>query len=144
MRSESVTPVLSLAAYEALDVVGALLTFPGLAPSTSECTIKRLGLLDKASQSEAYTIYLFNASPAAAARTDAAIFAPVAADFAKLVGVLHVATTDYLVGTGCTYASVELDYEIDLESTTLYAVLVAVATPDYAAADDLVLTLLVE
>ena len=138
----------TLPAYEQYDCVGALITVTtGEATLNSDqaCYIRKIMLTDAAVQSEKYNLYFFNASPAAAARTDAAVFAPVSADIAKQQHVEYIADTDYVASS--TYHSSAIkhpDALINFDGADIFCVLEALETPDYAATDDLSLTLWIE
>lgn len=142
----SVVPVLTLPAYTAADCVGALLTFPvssaTLGPTGA--TIKRITIIDAAVQSEEFFLHLFTASPAAAARTDAAACTQVATDLVLKIVSLHVEAADYDAFAGDSIATVELDTAIVFDGANLYGVLECVATPDYVAVDDLTVNLIIE
>lgn len=137
-------PLLTLPAYTALDCVGALLTF-AIAGNTNSITIKRLTVIDADVQDEEYFLHLFNASPLAPARTDAAAYAPVAADLAMKITTLHIEAADYIDSAGDSIFTDELDHAcVLIDFTNLYGVLECVATPDYTAVDDLTIKLIVE
>ena len=140
-----VVPTLTLNAYEAKDCVGALLTFPvSSANHIKSATIKRLTITDAAAQTEKLWLHLFNASPAAAAKTDADECVQVAADLAKKIVTLYAADTDYDVFAGDSIATVEYDTAIVFDGLNLYGVLEAEETPDYVAVDDLTVILVLE
>lgn len=137
-------PALTLAAYVANDCVGALLTF-AVASNTNNVLLRRLTVIDAAVQDEEYLLHLFSASPAAAARTDADAYAPVAADLALKICTLHIEAADYLDSVGDSIAMYELDLAIALTNgTSFFGVLECIATPDYVAVDDLTVKFLVE
>jgi hypothetical protein len=145
----SAVPALSLAAYVAKDCVGALLTFTigvdNLAVgNTASAVIKRVQITDAAVQSEAYSLHLFDASPAAAARTDADECVQVAADLAKKIVTYTIAAADYQAFAGDSIVSYEKDTAIVYDGKAIYGVLEATDTPDYVAVDDLTVTLWVE
>lgn len=136
-------PVLTLPAYVANDCVGALLTF-AVAANTRNVLLRRLTVIDAAVQDEEYLLHLFSASPAAAARTDADAYAPIAADLALKLTTLHIEAADYLDSAGDSIAIYELDHALALTSTSFFGVLECIATPDYVAVDDLTLKFVVE
>lgn len=146
-KKTSAVPALTLAAYVAKDCVGALLTFPissgSQMPNTS-ATIKRLTMIDAAIQDEEYFLHLFTASPAAAARTDADECVRVAADLVLAITTLHIESADFHTMAGDSIATYELDTAVVFDGLNLYGVLECVATPDYVAADDLTVNLIVE
>ena len=138
----------TLDAYEQFDCVGALVTATiGEASllSNQGYIIRKIMLTDASVQSEKLNIHFFNASPAEGARTDAATFAPVAADIAKCVHVEYIADSDYIAAS--VYHSVAIKHPnayIECDGLDLFIVLEALETPDYAAAGDLELTLYLE
>ena len=142
----SAVPALTLDAYVAKDCVGGLLTFPVSSASAGNtgAVIKRITITDAAAQTEKFWLHLFTASPAAAARTDADECVQVAADLVKKIVTLYVAATDYDSFAGDSIATVEYDTSIVFDGKNLYGVLEAEETPDYAAADDLTVHLILE
>ena len=135
-------PALTLAAYTALDCVGALLTFvvhSAAIPPRKDCRLRRLIVIDAAVQDEEYYLHLFNADVLAAAKTDADPYAPIAADLAKKMTTLHIEVADYLDSAGDSIAIYELDHALVLVDGNIYGVLECIATPDYIAVDDLTL-----
>ena len=142
----SVVPALTLNAYTAADNVGGLLTFTVSSASEGSTggKIKGLVVQDAAVQDEEYFLHLYNASPAAAAITDADACVQVAADIAKKLVTFHIAAADYLTSAGDSIASYEKDTPIVFDGKAIYGVLECVATPDYVAADDLTVTLYLE
>lgn len=136
-------PVLTLAAYVALDNVGGLLTF-SVDANTRDIILKRLIVIDAEVQDEPYRLHLFTASPAAGAITDADKYIPIAADFAKNLLTLDIIAADYLTQAGDSIAVFELDLPIHLTSDDFFGVLECTDTPDYADASDLTVKFLVE
>lgn len=133
-------------AYTAGDVVGGTLTSAAL-PLYEGCgELAWVRLSDAADQKEAYTLYVYNSNPSVIA--DDAAFAPTVADWAKTLGRISIAAADY--DASGSYACAFSD-AIDtttlqnipfdsLAKGVLYFRLVAIDTPDYAAATDLVLS----
>lgn len=146
-KEATAIPLLTLPAYVANDCVGALLTFAihsAAIPPRKDCRLLRLTVIDAAVQDEEYYLHLFNASPAAAARTDADAYAPVAADLAMKMTTLHIEAADFLDSASDSIAIYELDHALVLVDGNIYGVLECIATPDYVAVDDLTLKLVVE
>ena len=135
-------------AYTALDNVGGLITFPVSAASAdgyAHGIIRGIVITDEAGQAEKYQMYFFNADPSATCDTDDATFNPSATDVDKMLWVEYIADTDYLTVTGVqSMACVTPDAPVVFDGKNLYAVLVAVETPDYAAATDVNVTLYLE
>ncbi len=149
MRKISATPALQIiGAYTANDCVGALLTFTyesGSVPNHKTVKLRRLIIADADKEKAEFYLWLFDASPTAAARTDADAFAPAAADIQKIVGVVHIAAADYVDSASDSWAVEELDYPvISAAGASIFGVLVCVGTPTYTAANDLVVSLYVE
>ena len=127
-------------AYTAVDNVGGLITLPIGGTDARPVTIKSIVITDEAAQAEKYHLYFFNADPSATCDTDDDAFAPVAADVDKMLWVEYIADTDYISVAGVqSMACVKPDVTVET-TTNLYACLVAVETPDYAAATDVNIT----
>ena len=146
LKKVSVVPVLTLAAYVADDCVGALLTFPIGTGDTGNrgAVIKRLTILDADVEDAVLSLHLFDASPLAAARTDAAECVQVAADLAMKIVTFPIAAADYQDFAGDSIASYELDTSIVFDGLNIYGVLQCTGTPTYTAVDDLTVNLIVE
>lgn len=136
----------TLSAYDAGDVVGGTLTSEAIKQLQGGGYIHAVRLTDDATQAEAYKLWVFDAAPSTIA--DAAAHAPTEADYLKCVGVIDIPATAYRTdGTeaDCAFAKgideKTGDYVLfgNLASGSLFFRLVAVATPDYADADDLTL-----
>ena len=142
----SVVPVLQIAgAYVAADCVGALLTFAVNTNSYSgSAVIKRLTITDADVEDAELFLHLFDASPAAAARTDADACVQVAADLAKKIVTYHIEAADYDDFAGDSIASYEKDTAIVFDGANIYGVLECVGTPTYTAVDDLTVHLIIE
>jgi hypothetical protein len=124
-------------AYTAADVVGGLITLNVGSPGGGG-VVRSVILVDDAAQSEPYKLYLFDTKPSVIA--DDAAFAPTVADLKKLVGIIDIVAGDYVTLNGNVIAlrtGLSIDYVCSVGN--LYAYLVAVDTPDYAAATDLTL-----
>ena len=131
-------------AYTAADVVGGLITLGIGGTDARPVTVKHIVITDEAAQAEKYHVYFFNADPSATCDTDDDAFAPVAADADKMLWVEYIADSDYITVTG-VQSTACVSPNVTLETTTnLYAVLVAVETPDYAAATDVNVTFYLE
>jgi hypothetical protein len=124
-------------AYTAGDVVGGLIEFEVGSPGGGG-VVRSVILVDDAAQSEPYKLYLFDTEPSAIA--DDAAFAPTIADLKKLVGIIDIVAGDY-VTLNSNVIAIRTGLSIDYVCSTgiLFAYLVAVDTPDYAAAADLTL-----
>lgn len=130
-------------AYTAMDNVGGLITIP--LGGMEDVTIKSIIITDEAAQAEKYQVYFFNADPSATCDTDDDTFAPVAADVDKMLWVEYITDSQYQTVAGIqSMACVTVDAVVKTGGTALYAVLVAVETPDYAAATDVNVTFYLE
>src|SRR3989338_3135014 len=136
----SVTPVLSLAAYTANDVAGALLTFAGAASVyANEGRIRRITVIDADKEKAAGKIYFFNADPSAAAKTDAAEFLPAAADLAKLIAVKAIAAADFVDSSSDSVAVYLLDGIFGIDASDPHAYLASMDEEDPTACQSFVL-----
>ena len=147
IRRIAVTPVITLAAYVAKDAVGGLLTFQ-ITPANLDGLLRGVLFTDAEAQSEQYTLYVYDKLPSTVA--DADEYVPTIADLNKLASTIVVATADWtefnsldwvLIGG---YEDTQMQIPVHSPTGALYVYLVATDTPDYAAADDLVVTLAVE
>jgi len=147
IRRIAVTPTVGLDAYTAADVVGGLLTF-AIADQGFDGLIRGVLLTDDAAQSEQYKLYISDALPSTIA--DDAAYAPTIADLNKLATTVVVATADWAeIGAGDFaliggYGDTQMEVAVHSDNGDLYMYAVATDTPDYVAADDLVITLIVE
>ncbi len=133
------------AAYTAADVVGGLITFP---VGIKHGIIRSLLITDAAAQSEPFTLYLYNAEPSTIA--DDANFAPTIADLNKLITTVTIGTADWTETNSldwCVFGGHEdtaMEQYFEATDGNLYAYLVAGDTPDFAAADDVTVTITVQ
>jgi len=134
----------TLDAYDASDVVGGTLTSDAIEQHQGGGQLEWVRVVDAASQSEPFLLYVYNSAPSTIA--DAAAFAPVLADLLKTIGCVSIAGADYDASGDDAYALTDaVDVKTgrpicfdNLATGKLYFRLVANAsTPDYAAADDL-------
>lgn len=142
IRTIDIPLTVTLSAYTAGDVVGGLITI-NVHSVGGGGTLRQVIIIDDDNQKEPYTLYLFDQEPSTIAN-DAA-FAPTIADLKKLVGKAAVVANDYetLNSNGWGVKS-GLDIPFAAPYGKLYGYLVAVDTPDYAAATDLSLRLTFE
>ena len=147
IRRIAVTPVITLTAYTAGDVVGGLMTFDISTPNL-DGFLRGVRITDDAAQSEQYVLYISDALPSTIAN-DAA-YAPTVADLNKLATTVVVATADWTeIGAGDfallgEHEDTKMEVPIHSDNGSLYLYAVATDTPDYVAVDDLVFTLIVE
>jgi len=142
----SAVPALQIAgAYVAKDCVGGLLTFAVNSTGYSgSAVIRRVWITDADTEDADLSLHLFDASPAAAARTDADECVQVAADLAKKIVTYTIANADYQTYAGDSIVSYEKDTAIVFDGANIYGVLECTATPTYTAVDDLTVHLIVE
>ena len=149
IRRIAVTPTVGTAAYTALDTVGGKMTF-AIADQGFDGLIRGVLLTDNANQKEPYTLYVFDAVPSTIA--DDASYAPTLADLKKLATTVAVGTADWATIAANTIAWAmigghedgKMEQAVHSDNGDLYMYAAAVATPDYVAADDLTITLIVE
>lgn len=144
--SISVTPVCTLAVYDAADAVGGMLTFANAA-SVYRGTGKvvRVALKDNSNQKANLRLWLYNQTFTAAA--DHAAFDPTDADNLNCLGCIDIPVANYMTATDNSVASVDCDFPFVLVAggTSLFGQLQAVAAaPDLVAVDDITVTLTIE
>lgn len=140
------TPTISTNAYIAGDVVGGLLQFNVASPS-GVGILNAVRVVDDDNEKAELTLYLFNAAPTSI--VDADPFAPTVADLKKLIAKIVVEAADYVTVNGNAYALKSMksssedlnDVYKAAENGVLYGYLVCTATPTYAAATDLTVTI---
>lgn len=141
--------VVTLSAYEALDVVGGTLTSAAIKQIKGGGYIYCTRLIDDAVQAEPFTLYVYESAPSVIA--DAAAYTQTVADAKLCIGKIAIATADYdTTGSACDMAHV---YGCGGSNTGSFVVfdtlagqslsfrLVPSATPDYVAVGDLTLDL---
>lgn len=138
-----VAPTVDTSAYSAGEVVGGLLTIP---IGANGGILRKVKLTDADSEGAALALYLFHSLPTAFDDTDA--FAPTIDDLNSLIARVDFAADNYATVNSLDYvfATEDADGTVALTGIdcptldgNLYAYLVAVGTPTYAAADDLAL-----
>lgn len=140
----SVTPtVTSGSAYSAGQVVGGLLQFANAVDDIRSGVLMAASLATKSVQTTGFKLYLFSAQPAASTFTDKTAPSVNAADAQKLIAVLNFATADSGLGTHTLYSldGIGRAFVLPATTTTLYGVLVTVATPTFTSTSDVQLTL---
>lgn len=129
-------------AYTAGDVVGGEIVLTGAVRKVSGTGVfQSLTVFDVSNQKPALTILVFNADPAGT-YTDNGAFAFNASDYAKLLGKISVAATDYVTLDSKAIASPAIQPFCIASATTqnLWLVMVVSTTPTFAATTDLRLT----
>lgn len=149
-RTLFVRPAITVdtAAYAAGDTIGGIVTVTGaVRASGGTGIIQQIVLTDLANQKPALEIRFFDANPAAGTYTDNNATVLHATDQAKALGRITVATSDWLT-TGsiatCTLRNIGLGIKA-ASGTSVFMVITAGGTsaPDFAAATDLLLLLVV-
>lgn len=133
--SAVVRPTISTDAYSADDVIGGLLEFV-VASAGGGGVLQQVLLVDAAEEAAALGLYLFSGMPSEFEDGDP--FEPTADDLAMLVGVVALKADDYETVNNLAYQQVgNIGLVYTVHGRYLYGYLVAGATPDYDAADDL-------
>lgn len=136
----AVTPTITAGAYSANDALGGLMEFSDAVNEHSRSgIITNLLIVDKAGQSAAIDVFLFDATFTATA--DNAAWPTTNPSETVIgtncIGVISVTSGDYKTYNGGSLASVTLTKPIKVSGTTLYAQAVVRDTPTYAATSDL-------
>lgn len=147
----SATPTLDTNVYAANDRVGSVMEFANAMDDASGTgIIVSVTVLDKATQGVALSLFLFKDIPTVASADNAALDISDA-EMAKCVGVIPIATGDYVATASNTIATVR-DVSLlvgatksatSLTGKSLYGVLRTGGTPTYAA-DSLVVSLCIK
>lgn len=133
-------PTVSTTAYVSGDVIGSKMSFANMVRLAGGAGLLALATLAcKSAQTSAVDLLLFGSDPSTTF-VDNAPLALAAADYDKLIGVLHI--TDWTnLGTP-SFAQVSANLPFDLAAgTTIYGVLVARASMTLASVNDLKITL---
>jgi hypothetical protein len=133
-----VSPTLDTSAYTSGDHMGTLMTLTGVGEAGAGCRLEKVVVVDKAKQSQAMKILLFDASPTITSSDNAAVDISDAEMADKCIGVVSVVTGDYTALNASSVADTTYNKPIKSPGATLYALCVSAGTPTYAA-DSLVL-----
>jgi len=137
----------SAAAYTALDQVGGLLTFSGVADAAQGAAIvESLALVDNEKKDAALVLFLFSRPPTLAG--DNAAFSVSDADMAYCLGTISIPSASYVdvaaLNSVCTVPNVQLQVQNEevrsgtkLCQEVYGALLLASGTPNWSAADNL-------
>lgn len=137
----SVTPTLDTNAYASGDRVGSVMEFSNaMDDSSGTGTIVSVTILDKAGQGSVLSLLLFNDLPTVASADNAAIDI-TDAEMAKCVGVVPIASADYVTTASnsiATVRSINLLVQAAKSATSstgksLFGVLKSGGSPTYAA-----------
>lgn len=142
-----VTPTIDTNIYAAGDLVGGKLELPNaVAQAGGGGIVRSVALADQAKQSDAIDVLFFDADPSGTTFTNNAALDIADADLPKLIGFQQITSyaelSDNSIGRG--EADRPLPFVLGAGATSLYAALVARATPTFAAATDLVLRVTIE
>lgn len=140
----AVTPTITAGAYSANDAVGGLMEFSDAVNTHARSgIITNLMIVDKAGQSAAMDLFLFDATFTATADNAAwPTTNPTETVIGtNCIGVITVASGDYKTYNGGTLAIVTLTNPIRLAGTSLFAQAVTRGTPTYALTTDLIFRL---
>jgi hypothetical protein len=135
-----VSPTVDTAVYAANDNIGGKLTLSNVVPVGGQAAIlDQVVLRDASNQKPVLEILIFDANPTAATLTDNAAIVP-STDISKIVARLSVVAGDWATVGSMGFATLKnlgVYVKPAAGGTTLYAALMAVATPDFVAATDL-------
>ena len=131
-------------AYASGNQIGGLLTIPGVNAGGSEGTrLEKIVVVDKAGQSAAVDVLVFNAAPSVG--SDKAAVAISAADLAtKCIGNAKILSADYSsagtpsVATYTRPSGPLFAKPVQGGAATLYAVLVSRGTPTFTSTSDII------
>ena len=127
-------------AYSSGDVIGAKLTFAAAVLAAGGSGLVQSVTIDcKSAQTGAMDLILFNADPSASTFTDNAALAVNAADFDKVVAVVHISDWTNL-GTPSFAQGQNLAMPFTLVGPSLFGVLVARSTPTLGSTSDLTIS----
>lgn len=134
-RVREVTLVTGGGTQGAGDVVGGLQTID-VAPQGQSVggTLRRVCITDGDAQAATLTIYFFDSAPATIA--DNAAFTLTAADIAKIIGRISIASGDWVTIGSERWVEVkgsDVDIDFFTSNGNLYAYVVCTATPTYSA-----------
>lgn len=130
-------PVTASSAYASGNAVGTLMLMPTATRETGGSALVQSALVySKSAQTAQVDLFLFKSNPTASTCADKTAFSLAAADFDKVVGVIHV--TDWTsagtpsVGQGQTQA---LPFAL-ASGTAMYACAVTRGTPTFSSTSD--------
>lgn len=135
----SVTPTLDTNAYASGDRLGSIMEFSNiLKVSPGKTVLVNVTLLDKAKQSSALSLYLFNALPTVVSADNAPLDISDT-EMQKCIGVVSFAGSDYKTqNAGSSFAQLSQSPNLvlknsDDESKSIWGLLVSDGSPTYAA-----------
>ena len=143
-HTASIVPALAVtaAAYSAGHCVGGKLTLAGAVRANSgTALLQSLLLIDTSNQKAALELLIFNADPTSSTLTDHAAAVLHANDIGKIIRRVSIAAADYVTLDSKAFADIVPGGRVvkTASGVDLYACLIAVGTPTYAAATALTL-----
>jgi hypothetical protein len=135
-------PTVTVGAYATGQVVGALLSFGGVSRlAAGDGLAQEVLIYCKSAQTTAFDVVLFHTSPTASTFTNAIALTVNAADFDKVLGVVHLSDWTNLGGVSVAQAiNLARPYKVGA-GTTIYGVLVARSAPTLASVSDITVSL---
>jgi hypothetical protein len=132
-------------AYSAGDCVGGKLTLSSIMRTGGPGTalLQSLFLMDTSNQKAALELLIFNANPSASTFTDNSAISLHANDIGKIIRRISIAASDYVTIDSKAFVDLSPGARVlkAASGVDLYAALVAVGTPTYAATTALTLRL---
>lgn len=139
MTVATAAPTVSTSPYASGDVIGAKMTFSGMARGVGGSGLVQMAsIFAKSTQTFAAELWLFHTDPSASTFADNAAFTLAADDFDKVAAVVPI--TDWYAANGRSYAQaaqLAMPYKLADNSTAMFGVLVARATPTLASTSDI-------
>jgi hypothetical protein len=135
-KAVSATPTLDTSAYASLDHVGTVMTFSNIfSESKGTAVVKTVTVVDKAKQSAALTLHLFNASPTLVSVDNAALDIADATLFSNYIGHISIPAANYIALNANSVATVNTELLLQGASAHLYGILESAGSPTYGVAD---------
>lgn len=134
----TITPTVDTSAFASGDQIGTKQTITGPASgSGSGVRLAKVVIIDKAKQSAALKLFLFDDDPTVTSTENNAADVSDAEVLAKCIGVVSVAAADYSALNVNSIATVTPDLAVKPKAGTnvLYCLIVSGGTPTYAASD---------
>jgi hypothetical protein len=130
------TAVSTTPAYTAGDAVGAKRTIANALTAVGTGVLESITVLDRANQSAALTIIIFDADPTNATITDNAAFV-YSTDDLKVLGQVSVSASDYVTTNSKAVATIKgIGLSLKSAGTSLFCAVVTTGTPTYVATTD--------
>ena len=145
----TMTPVVDTSIYASGDQLGSLVELTNaMDDSSGTGTIVSVAVLDKASQSSVLSVLIFKDKPVVTSSDNAALNISDA-EMAKCLGIVPVASADYVALSACSIATVRNVNLVvgatkspdNLGGKSLWAILRSGGTPTYTSTSDLVLSI---